>query len=98
MIYPNELDDYNVNYNKLEKEIDNSIKECHGMNEYEQAFVKGEYPVNMRNTIAQKYKNAGWKYVYHITSSEVGGPNAVSMFIFSMKKLDGEDVLGYYIV
>lgn len=98
MIYPNELDDYNVNYNKLEKEIDNSIKECHGMNEYEQAFVKGEHPVNMRNTIAQKYKNAGWKYVYHITSSEVGGPNAVSMFIFSMKKLDGEDVLGYYIV
>lgn len=98
MIYPNELDDYNVNYNKLEKEIDNSIKECHGMNEYEQAFVKGEYPVNIRNTVAQKYKNAGWKYVYHITSSEHGDRPGLTRFIFSTEKPDDKAVCGFYIV
>lgn len=87
-----------MNYNKLEKYIDNSIKECHGVNEYEQAFVKEEYPVNIRNTVAQKYKNAGWDYVYHITSSEHGDRPGLTRFIFSTEKLDDKIVCSFYIV
>ena len=98
MIYPNELDDYNVNYNKLEKEIDNSIKECHGMNEYEQAFIDGEYPVNVRTAIGLKYMEAGWNYVYHITSSEHGDRPGLTHFIFSTEKPDDKVVCGFYIV
>lgn len=98
MITPKEIENYSANLEKIEDEIDESIKKCHGWNEYEQAIIAGEYPVNVRNAIAQRYKDAGWKYIYHITSSEVGGPNAVTMFIFSMKKLEWEDTIGYYIV
>lgn len=98
MIYPNELDDYNVNYNKLEKEIDNSIKNYHGWYKWEEAIIDGEYPVNARNAIGQKYKEAGWNYVYHITSSEHGDRPGLTRFIFSTEKPDDKVVCGFYIV
>lgn len=98
MIYPNELDDYNVNYYKLEKEIDDSIKSFHGWHEWEEAIIDGEYPINVRNTIGQKYKEAGWNYVYHITSSEHGDRPGLTRFIFSTRKPDYRVVRGFYIV
>lgn len=98
MIYPNELDDYNVNYNKLEKEIDESIKRFHGWCKWEEAIIDGEYPVSVRNAIGQKYKDAGWEYVYHLTSSERGDRPGLTRFLFSTEKLDDKVVLGFYIV
>lgn len=98
MITPNELNDYNVNYNKLEEEIDDSIKRFHGWYKWEEAIIDGEYPINVRNTIGQKYKEAGWDYVYHITSSEHGDRPGLTRFIFSTEKLDDKVVCGFYIV
>lgn len=98
MIYPNELNDYNVNYNKLEEEIDDSIKSFHGWYKWEEAIIDGEYPINVRNTIGQKYKEAGWNYVYHITSSEHGDRPGLTRFIFSTEKPDDKVVRGFYIV
>ena len=98
MITPNELNDYNVNYNKFEEEIDDSIKRFHGWYKWEEAIIDGEYPINVRNTIGQKYKEAGWDYVYHITSSEHGDRPGLTRFIFSTEKLDDKVVCGFYIV
>ena len=98
MSSPNELNDYNVNYNKLEEEIDDSIKRFHGWYKWEEAIIDGEYPINVRNTIGQKYKEAGWDYVYHITSSEHGDRPGLTRFIFSTEKLDDKVVCGFYIV
>ena len=98
MINPNELNDYKVNYNKLEEETDDSIKRFHGWYKWEEAIIDGEYPINVRNTIGQKYKEAGWDYVYHITSSEHGDRPGLTRFIFSTEKLDDKVVCGFYIV
>lgn len=98
MIYPNELNDYNVNYDKLEKEIDESIKRFHGWCKWEEAIIDGEYPVNVRNTIGLRYREAGWNYVYHITSSEHGDHPGLTRFIFSMERLDCKVVGGFYLV
>lgn len=91
MITPKELDE-------LEKKIDSSIKNYHGWNKWEEAIIDGEYPVNARNAIGQKYKEAGWNYVYHITSSEHGDRPGLTRFIFSTEKPDDKAVCGFYIV
>lgn len=64
----------------------------------EEAIIDGEYPVNARNAIGQKYKEAGWDYVYHITSSEHGDRPGLTHFIFSTEKPDDKVVCGFYIV
>lgn len=98
MITPKELENYNVNLEKIEDEIDESIKRFHGWCKWEEAIIDNEYPVSVRNAIGQKYKDAGWKYVYHITSSEHGERPGLTRFIFSTEKLDDKVVLGFYIV
>ena len=98
MITPKELEERDMKLDKLEKEIDSSIKSFHGWRKWEEAIIDGEYPVNIRNAIGQKYKEAGWNYVYHITSSEHGSRPGLTRFIFSTEKLDDEVVCGFYLV
>lgn len=98
MIPPKELEERDMKLDELEKKIDSSIKNYHGWHKWEEAIIDGEYPVNARNAIGQKYKEAGWNYVYHITSSEHGDRPGLTRFIFSTEKPDDKAVCGFYIV
>lgn len=53
---------------------------------------------NVRTAIGLRYREAGWNYVYHITSSEHGDRPGLTHFIFSMERLDCKVVGGFYIV
>lgn len=68
---------------KLEKDIDESIKNNHGDYEWEEAILEMEYPLSVRNEIGKRYMKKGWKYVYHLTSSENGERPGLTSFIFS---------------
>lgn len=61
MIRPNDLEKMelgNTDFEKLEEDIDNSIKSFHGWSPWEEAIIRGEYPVSVRNAIGKKYKKA----------------------------------------
>lgn len=99
MLSPNDVVNMgveSVDFTKLEKAIDDSIQGFHGWFAWEQAIIDGEYPVAVRNQIAQKYKDAGWKYVYHQTSSENGERPGLTEFLFSLEKIPEKIVQGYY--
>ena len=53
--------------NELIEKIDGSILKFHGSYKWETAVIEGDIPMLIRNIIANKYKEAGWKYVYHKT-------------------------------
>lgn len=92
MILPEELNsEKNLDprmMEKMEREIDKSIREFHNWYQWEMAIIEGEYPLDIRNVMAKKYHDAGWKYVYHQTSSENGERPGLTCFKFSMKPLD----------
>ena len=95
MITPNDLKNIElekIDFEKLEAEIDESIKNFHGWYPWEEAIIQGEYSVEVRNEIAKKYKENGWKYVYHQTSSENGETAGLTDFIFSNKELEDEHI------
>lgn len=99
MITPKDLKEVEikkVDFDKLEAEIDESMKIYHGDYSWEQAIIEGEYSLEVRNEIARKYKAAGWSFVYHRTSSEVGDKSGLTIFLFSMKKLPGKTIQGYH--
>ena len=98
MITPKNIEAMDMKLDELEKKIDSSIKFHHGWHKWEEAIIDGEYPVNARNAIGQKHKEAGWNYVYHITSSEPGERPGLTDFIFSTEKVDDKVVGGFYIV
>lgn len=83
MIAPKELEERDMKLDELEKK---------------EAIIDGEYPVNARDAIGQKYKEAGWNYIYHITSSEHGDRPGLNYFIFSTEKPDDKVFCGFYIV
>jgi hypothetical protein len=70
-------------FDKLEKDIDDSIKSNHGEYEWEEALLDKEYPLSVRNEIGKRYMENGWKYVYHHTSSEIGERPGLTLFVFS---------------
>ena len=89
MISPNEIENIDMNIiNKLEKEIDESIKQFHTWYPWERAIIIGEYSVQIRNAIGRKYVDAGWNYVYHRTSSEHGEAPGLTSFIFSTTEIE----------
>ena len=98
MITPKELEERDMKLDELEKKIDSSIKFHHGWHKWEEAIIDGEYPVDVRTAIGLKYREAGWDYVYHITSSEHGDRPGLTHFIFSTERLDCKVVRGFYIV
>lgn len=71
----------------LESEIDGGLQTQHGTYPYEVAMIKGEYPLEVREAVAQKYHEGGWDNVYHQTSSEVGELPGLTCFILSKHEL-----------
>lgn len=99
MIKPNDLEKMELedtDFEKLEEDIDNSIKSFHGWYPWEEAIIPGEYPVSVRNAIGQKYKKAGWNYVYHQTSSENGEKAGLTCFKFSNTPLTDKHTVTYF--
>ena len=79
----NKIDNKLYNIDDIEKEVDESIKEYHGWYPWEEALIDREYPVEVRNKVAKRYIKAGWKYVYHHTSSENDERPGLTLFRFS---------------
>lgn len=77
-----------VDYNKIEQELTDSIIEY--VNKIH-VFLHKEYPVHVRDLIAKRYMEHGWKYAYHITTSENGERPGLTVFTFSNKELPEDD-------
>ena len=76
-----------TNIDEIIVKIDESIKRYHGWYPWESAIIEGELSLTIRNEIAQSYKDAGWKYVEHETSSENGERPGLTSFRLSMNPL-----------
>lgn len=101
MITPKDIEKIemeNVDFAKLEKEIDESIIKRHGYYKWETATLVGEYPVGVRNALAKRYRDAGWNFVYHHTSSENGESPGFTEFVFSMNKINHFDSSEFHCV
>lgn len=101
MITPNDIQQIEidkVDFDKLEKEIDRSILTLHGFYKWEEAVLTKEYPECVRNTIAKRYRDAGWRFVYHITSSENGERPGLTRFKFSQSEIKSINVDRYHCV
>lgn len=87
-----------VDFAKLEKEIDESIIKHHGYYAWEAASLVGEYPVCVRDALAKRYRDAGWRFIYHHTSSENGERPGLTEFRFSMSEIDNVDMSKFHCV
>lgn len=73
--------------NQLEHQIDEQLLKQHGKHTVQEVILDGELPILLRNELASRYINAGWKYVYHATSSERGEKSDLTAFCFSIAKV-----------
>lgn len=99
MITPNDFknsDEKRINV--LIEKIDESMLSNHGHYDYEFAHIYEEPSFELRDSVAKKYKEAGWKYVYHRTSSENGERPGITSFIFSERELEYCIIKGYHTV
>ena len=67
--------------------IDNEMKKTHKLSEYGLSgkihiILDKEYPMVVRNVIAESYRQAGWRKVTHRTSSENGERPGLTGFTF----------------
>lgn len=93
MITPAELERYEIESANIEAiiiDIDTEIKKNHGHYPYEEAMLHKEYTQAVRNEVARRYREAGWKYVIHRTSSENGERPGLTHFKLSMTPIDWE--------
>lgn len=91
MITPAELKQYeieNANIEAIIIDIDTEIKKNHGYFPYEEAVLTKEYSQAIREEVARRYREAGWKYVIHRTSSENGERPGLTHFKLSMTPID----------
>lgn len=91
MITPTELQQYeieNANIEAIIADIDKEIKRNHGKFVYESAMLTNEYPKSVRDEISRRYREAGWEYVTHSTSSEKGQRPGLTEFKLSMTPID----------
>lgn len=101
MLTPKEvaqLNDNKYDLETIEKEIDTSIIDFHGFYPWEYASITYELPMNIRDKIAKKYIDAGWNYVYHVTTSEKNERSGLTAFMFSMEKLADKYTKYYHVV
>lgn len=94
MITPKDIEQFEIesaNFEEIEKEIDTEIKNNHGQYPWEEAILDKEYPLSVRNAIAKRYLNGGWKFVYHRTSSENYEKPGLTRFVFSMEPIQHYD-------
>lgn len=103
MITPNDIKelDKKIATEELIKKIDESIIKNHKLklnysNDYEEAIIEDEYNISIRNIIAEMYKSAGWKYVYHRTSSENNERGGLTHFLFSNEELKEPLIKNYH--
>ena len=75
--------------------INEDIIKNHGMYHHEEAILHTEYPISVRKVIAIRLYRAGWKYVYHMTSSENGERPGLTCFILSTKPVSENIVRKY---
>lgn len=73
--------------NNIVDKIDKELMEDHIISDYAHngkihIILDEEYPVIIRDLIAEKYKEAGWKLVTHRTSSENDEPPGLTGFTF----------------
>ena len=91
MITPAELEQYeieNANIEAIIIDIDTEIKKNHGNHPYEDAVLLKEYSKVIREEVARRYREAGWAYVIHRTSSENGERAGITHFKLSMNPID----------
>lgn len=101
MIKPSDLNKIiavKYNLDELEQKIDSKIISFHGWYPWEEAIIEGELPLDIRNQIALRYKNAGWNYVYHRTSSEGGERPGLTSFKFSKEPINHDYVTNWHTV
>ena len=93
MITPKFLDDLDntVDYKAIVHDIDESILQHHGRQAYEKAVLHRELSFDVREEIASWYNGAGWKHVYHRTSSEAFKRPGKTIFLLSMSRLGERD-------
>lgn len=89
MIGPKDLknrDKEKYDLDELIHKIDENIETNHGNYFYEKGDINECLPLAIRNKISKKYLDAGWKFVYHLTSAEFDGEENFkqTMFILSM--------------
>lgn len=68
MITPEDIlniDTDTVSIEEIESRLDTSIIRNHGTHDYEEANITDAIPTAIANTIAMRYINAGWNYVYY---------------------------------
>lgn len=92
------LDLQKYNLDKIETAIDESIKQYHGWHPWEYALLDAEYPTTIRDELAKRYVNNGWKYVYHRTTSEDNQRPGLTSFMFSMVSLDEKYTKNYHYI
>ena len=90
MITPDELsyiepdNGYISDIDELIEEIDMEIMTNHlWYSMFDFAILKGEYPKHIRDEVAQRYRDSGWEFVEHRTSSELGERPGITEFRFS---------------
>lgn len=85
-----------VNFKEIEKQIDSYILKTHGNHPWEEAIIEHEYSVAVRDIIAYKYKENGWRFVYHRTSSENKEKPGLTQFRFSLVELEEKYSKGFH--
>lgn len=78
------------NVDKYIEEIDKRIEEYAAKNMYPwvEIVLEAELSVHERDCIAKAYKSAGWKSVYHQTSTENGENAGLTVFVFLTGKTE----------
>lgn len=76
-----------TNINDIIDKIDHELLKDHNISKYAHngkicIILDEEYPVIVRDLIAEKYREAGWKKVTHQTSSENGERPGLTDFTF----------------
>lgn len=87
MLGPKDLNSVKYDMDKIISEIDASLKVFHKWYPWDSAILDYELPVEVRNELAIKYLN-GWKYIYHITTSENGERAGLTAFHFSEESIE----------
>ena len=63
-------------------EVQSLIKSAHSQFEpWAQAFVDGNYSVELRDAVAKKFIEAGWNKVCHISNNELGTGRGTVTFV-----------------
>lgn len=101
MIKPSDIDklsNHKWSVTAVIQDVDKEIKHTHGWYPWEEAMLDYEVPLHTRNRVAEQYVKAGWKYVYHHTSSENLEQPGLTVFRLSTEPLDRKYIRRFHTV